>query len=119
MIRETHGPRYDPDLGNVEIVELMRDEISYYQAARVIPDDLVIDVWLGIAGPVDCIDIVIQSTGEVRVFLDSYLEGIDEALPDEETYSPGFRNYMDHLRLIQTKWQRLMLSPLLQCFGQN
>ena len=117
--RKSHGPRYDPDLANVEIVELMRGEISDYQAAKVIPPELVIDVWLGTAGPVDSIDIVIQSTGEVRVFLDSYLEGIDEVLPDEETYAPGFRGLMTHLRFIHSKWQRRIRETTTDFFSNN
>ncbi len=119
MTLEAHGPRFDPDLANVEIVELMRGEISDYQAARVIPPELEIDVWLGTAGSVDSIDIVIQSTGEVRVFLDSYLEGIDEVLPDEEMYTPPFRGLLGHLRMIHSKWQRRMRETPTDFFSNN
>lgn len=119
MTFDRHGPRYSPELDSLEIVELMRIEIDEYQAANVIPDDLVIDVWLGTAGDIDSIDIVIKDAGTCRVFLDSYLESLDCWPPEAEMYTQKFRVFLAHLRSIQRKWQRATGQGAVDLFSNN
>ena len=119
MIRELIGTRFDAELDSTEIVVRMRSEIADYQAAKVLPTDMVILVELGTVGPVDNIDIVIKDTGAGRVFLDSYLEGLDDWPAEEEMYQRTFRGALAHLRLIRKKWHRGLSGPAPDFFEQN